>query len=356
MQKKNIKISFLDYCKKNNLQINQNQIIILNLLINFYYTKKNSFLSFANLFLNKSKIKSSFYLYGNIGVGKTMILDFFYNLITEDKCRMHFNEFMIMFHEFCHDQKKNKKNPVEIFVKNLKKKYKILYLDEFQVTNIVDAMILGKLFEAIFKNNLKIIITSNIRINNLYKDGLQREQFIPFIELIKRNSIEEELIINDDYRKSGINKLDRFFYPLNENTSFKINRLFRHFSKNKKKNKKTINIKGRFFYIENFFEGIAKLNFNSLCNTNSGAEDYIKIAEQCNFIFIENLPNFSDNNQDKQNRFITLIDIFYEKKIPLAISSEKSIEKIGSSFALKNTFKRTKSRIFELTSSNFLQN
>ena len=106
-----------------------------------------------------------------------------------------------------------------LFVKNLKKKYELIYLDEFQVTNIVDAMILGKLFEEIFSENIKIIITTNIKLDDLYKDGLQREQFLPFIAVIKANSVQQELLIQDDYRIKSIDQLQRIFYPLNEYTS-----------------------------------------------------------------------------------------------------------------------------------------
>ena len=110
----------------------------------------------------------------------------------------------------------------------------LVYLDEFQVTNIVDAMILGKLFKTMFEKNIKIIITSNTKINNLYKDGLQREQFMPFINTMIKLCSENELVIDEDYRKSKSNMLDRFFFPLNKKTNFKINQLFRKLTKNKK--------------------------------------------------------------------------------------------------------------------------
>ena len=142
---------------------------------------------------------------------------------------------MINFHDFKHNNKKEEDNPIGFFVKNLKKKYDLIYLDEFQVTNIVDAMILGKLFEEIFSENIKIIITTNIKLDDLYKDGLQREQFLPFIAVIKANSVQQELLIQDDYRIKNLDKSQRIFYPLNENTSFKINQSFHEFTKGKKR-------------------------------------------------------------------------------------------------------------------------
>ena len=213
-------------------------------------------------------------------------------------------------------------------------------------------MILGKLFEIIIKENILVIISSNTKIKDLYKDGLQREQFLPFISLINKFSIKHELIIDHvtDYRKIGITKLKRYLFPLNEETNFQINQLFRKLTKNKKNSNKKILIKGREFSIQNYYEGVAKFMFSDLCEKNVGSEDYIKIAEHCNFIFIENVPQFNEENKNTQQRFITLIDILYEKKIPLLISSNFQLDEILSSMSLSEPFKRTKSRIYELTS------
>ena len=347
---KNLKKDFSNYCKVNKLKINNNQIRVIELLIKFYINCFNK--SFFSFFKNKDK-KLGFYLFGDVGVGKTMLLNFFYENLDIPKPRLHFNEFMINFHDFFHTHKEaEKSNIIELFVKKISKEYELIYLDEFQVTNIVDAMILGKLFETMFDANIKIILTSNIKINDLYKDGLQRDQFKPFIGIMSEACNEIELIIEEDYRKSSSNMLDRFFYPLNEETNFKINQTFRRLTKNKKQSSKNLEIKGRIFTIENYFDKVARFDFDHLCNKNIGAEDYIKIAEVCDFIVIENIPKFNDENINKQQRFITLIDILYEKKISLMTSSCSNLENIGSSRALVNPFKRTLSRLYELTSIN----
>ena len=145
----------------------------------------------------------------------------------------------------------------------------------------------------------------------------------------------------DDYNliKKNINNLEDFD--------------FREISKNKKVQKINLDIKGRNFTIKNFYEGTIKLDFKDLCDKNIGAEDYIEIAKNCSFLFLENLPNFDENNSNQQQRFITLIDILYEKKIPLLITSEKKLNEINSSPSLKNPFKRTISRLYELTSINY---
>ena len=342
----NLQNKFIEYCNTSNFEINLNQIKIINSLEKF--SAENFGTSLLNNFFNK-KIKLGFYLHGDVGVGKTMLLNFYYNNLKFKKSKVHFNEFMINFHDFIFNNNEKDKG-IENFVRALQKKSKLIFFDEFQVTNIVDAMILGRLFKKIFEKKISVIFSSNIRIDNLYKDGLQRDQFMPFLKILKENCYEQELLINEDYRINDKKVLNRFLYPINETTNFKLNKFFRELTKNKKKTKKIINIKGREFVIENFYDGIVKFNFEELCNKNLGSEDYLNISQNSKFILIENLPDFDDNNSDQQQRFITLIDIIYEKKIPILISSKNSLNKLNSSQSLSQIFKRTISRLYELTS------
>lgn len=345
----NLENLFKNFCKKNNLEINVYQLAIIDQLKSFYKLNFNQ--SIFNKLFSKIDLKPAFYLYGGVGVGKTMILNFFFDLVEDKKLRQHFNEFMLSFHDFAHERKeKNEENVINQFVKDLKSKTKLIYFDEFQVTNIVDAMILGKLFEQIFKENIKIILTSNTKISELYKDGLQRDQFKPFIKIMEEQCTELELKIEDDYRKSNENQKQRYFYPLNQETNFKINKFFRTITKDKKHLSKIINVKGREFKIENFYEGVARFDFDDLCNQNLGAEDYLEIIKNCKFITLDNIPQFNDVNSNQQQRFITLIDVLYDKDIPLAVTAEKNIDQFTSSRLLENPFKRTVSRLYELTS------
>ena len=348
----NLNKLFIEHCKKNNLEINSNQLDLIEELNQFYDLNFNK--SFLKQIFSKKNSKLGFYLQGDVGVGKTMILNFFYERLKSKKKRLHFNEFMISFHDFVFQNKKDKKeNIIDKFVNKIKKKYELIYLDEFQVTNIVDAMILGNLFKKIFEENIKVLFSSNVKINNLYKDGLQRDQFLPFIKIIKDKCYQEKLSIEEDYRKSQSNKDKRFFYPLDEITNFKVNKFYRQKTKNIENKEKILTIKGRKFVIENYFNGISRFNFKDLCAKNIGAEDYIKIAEACNFIIIENIPNFNNDNSNQQQRFITLIDILYEKNIPLLVSSKSKLNSISSSINLRDVFKRTISRLHELTSIRF---
>ena len=345
----NLNKLFQNFCKKNNLEINAYQIIIVNKIESFYTSDFNK--SIFKKFFLKNNSKKVFYLHGGVGVGKTMILNFFFDLVEKKKLRLHFNEFMLSFHDFVHQRKeKNEENIINQFVKNLKTKTELIYFDEFQVTNIVDAMILGKLFEQIFNENIQIILTSNTGISELYKDGLQRDRFKPFIKIMEKQSIECELKIEDDYRKSNDNQRQRYFYPLNQETNFKINKFFRTITKGKNHSSKIINVKGRDFKIENFYEGVVRFNFNDLCSQNLGAEDYLEIIKNCKFITIDHIPQFNDINSNQQHRFITLIDVIYDKNIPLAVTAEQNIDQFTSSRLLQNPFKRTVSRLYELTS------
>ena len=348
---KSLEEKFCVYCNSKNLEINQNQLNVIKKLQD--YNQKN-FKSFYYYFFFKEPSKKSFYLYGDVGVGKTMILDFFYNFINVKKKRLHFNEFMLNFHDFVNSRKEKKEqNIINLFVKNLKSKAALIYFDEFQVTNIVDAMILGKLFEEIFKENIKIILTSNTKISELYKDGLQRDQFKPFIKIMEETSLEHELRIEDDYRKSKENKQQRYFFPLNQESNFKINKFFRTITKDKEKIIKTLNIKGRVLEIKNFYEGVSRFDFKQLCDKNLGAEDYLEITKISNFIVIENIPQFNDINSNQQLRFITLLDIIYDKNIPIAVTANQNLDKFSSSRSLEKEFKRTISRLYELTSKSY---
>ena len=343
---------FLNYCKKNTLEVNLNQIDLIEKLNQFYVLNFDQ--SFLKKIFLKKKFKPGFYLQGDVGVGKTMILNFFYTNLKLKKQRSHFNEFMINFHEFVFQNRKNKKeNIIAKFVNKIKKKYELIYLDEFQVTNIVDAMILGSLFKKMFDEDIKVLFSSNVKINDLYKDGLQRDQFLPFIKVMKNKCYEQELNIEDDYRKSQTNKSERFLFPLNEKTNFKVNKYFRQITKNITIKEKVLTIKGRKFNIKNYYEGISRFDFKDLCAKNIGAEDYLKIADTCSFIIIENIPNFNNDNSNQQQRFIILIDILYEKNIPLMITSKSQLNLISSSKSLEDVFKRTISRLYELTSVKY---
>ena len=145
------------------------------------------------------------------------------------------------------------------------------------------------------------------------------------------------------------NQKQRYFYPLNQETNFKINKFFRTITKDKNHLSKIISVKGRDFKIENFYDGIARFNFNELCDQNIGAEDYLEIVKNCKFIVIDQIPQFNDINSNQQKRFIILLDVIYDKNIPIAVTANQNLDEFTSSRLLEKPFKRTISRLYELT-------
>ena len=172
---------------------------------------------------------------------------------------------------------------------------------------------------------------------------------------MKNKCYQQKLNIEKDYRKFQSNKNERFLFPLNETINFKVNKYFRQITKNIPIKEKVLNIKGRKFNIKKYYNGISRFDFKDLCAKNIGAEDYIKIANTCSFIIIENIPNFNNDNSNQQKRFVILIDILYEKNVPLMVTSKSQLNLISSSKSLENVFKRTISRLHELTSVKYNQ-
>ena len=199
---KSFKQSFESFCKKNSIKKNSEQLDLVEKFDEFNAIIKDDKTLLKKIF-SKTPQKLGYYVHGDVGVGKTMICNEFYQYLELKKKKTHFNKFMIEVHDFLQQNQgnDNAENLITQFARALKDKIDFLYFDEFQVTNIVDAMILGKLFQEIFIQNIKVIVTSNTKISDLYKDGLQRDQFKPFIKIMEDQSFQYELVIEDDYRK-----------------------------------------------------------------------------------------------------------------------------------------------------------
>jgi cell division protein ZapE len=269
---------------------------------------------------------------------------------------------MIDTHDSLHNIRKNnskiKDNSflIRTYAKSLKKDFDLIFFDEFQVTNIADAMILGQLFIELFDLNIKIVLTSNDKPKDLYKDGLQRELFLPFIILIESNSNIFNLNIKKDYRISGIDRDEIFFSPISNENYKTINDLYKNLIDGHEPKDIKIEIKKRSFEIKKFANNVARFNFNELCGQPLGSEDYLKLIQNIKTLFLENVPAFSDDNVDKQERFITLIDILYDNEVKLIMSADKSLENFTSSRRLDLKFKRTCSRLSEMKSQDYWRN
>ena len=352
--------SYQERCRADSLEENNLQLDLLRELGEFNKTLRPNLIKKISTLLNSNSNKNCFYIYGKVGVGKTLIMDLFYNNINEvRKKRIHFHEFMINTHDSLHLIRKNnskiKDNSflIKTYAKSLKKDTDLICFDEFQVTNIADAMILGQLFIELFNLKINVVLTSNDKPENLYIDGLQRELFLPFIKLIENKSKIFNLNIEKDYRVSGIDQNEIFFSPISIENQIIINNLYEKLIDGHKPKNIKIEIKKREFEIKKFANNVARFNFNELCGLPLGSEDYLKLINNIKTLFLEEIPVFSDDNVDKQERFITLIDILYDNEIKLIMSSEKSLKDFTSSRRLDLKFKRTCSRLSEMKSQDY---
>ena len=338
----------------NQIEYNQNQERTITFLSEFLDKSSKGFLNFLEKYIRKKSNKCCFYLHGKVGTGKTFILNLAFNFITnQQKKKIHFHDFMIDVHDKLHQLRKeeaDKDKLISKLAKDISNKTHFLFFDEFQITNIADAMILGHLFEQLFANNVLIILTSNSHPDELYKDGLQRELFLPFIKMIKSKSRVFDIDIDDDFRKKNINNSKFFFLSNNSVTKLRINDIHNHLKGHEKSCDKIIEFKKRAFIIKQLANRVARFSFSELCGIDASSEDFINLVNHIDTIIIEDVPDFSNDNINEQERFINLIDVLYDRQINLVMSSVSPIITIKSSNRLNEKFIRTKSRLIEMES------
>lgn len=291
------------------------------------------------------------YIYGSVGRGKTMLMDAFYNdLAIEQKQRWHFHAFMQQqVHKTLKRLGQTKEQPIEILARDLSAQAKVLCFDEFHVTDIADAMILGRLFSKLFEHGTVIIATSNQKPDELYKDGLHRDRFIPFIDILKHHCDEIHLNGPTDYRRAILHKHKRYFTPNNEASKKHVDVIFKELAEGSKPTKKTLTNNGRELLIPQTANGIARLNFTELCETPLGPGDYICLADNFHTILLEQIPVMNENMHNEAKRFITLIDILYDRDINLVITAAAEPDQLYTTGKNSDFFTRTASRLIEMT-------
>ncbi len=299
------------------------------------------------------------YLWGGVGRGKTWLMNLFYEeLNISQKKRVHFHHFMLDVHEelstFSADNTKSKKNPLQHIAKQLAKQYRVICIDEFIVTNITDAMILSELLHALFKHGLCLVATSNRIPDDLYLNGLQRERFIPAIELIKRHTEVFHLDGGVDHRASLLEKSDTYYFPIDDDTNQKITQRMLTLAVTPITEKQVLIILGREVQSVRCSQEIAWFDFDSICSTPRAAQDYIELAQQFNTIFVSNIPVLTEYSDDKARRFIYLIDELYDKNVKLIASAHAQPEKLYQGDMLEFAFHRTSSRLIEMRSPTYL--
>lgn len=326
--------------------------------------KDESFFSkILSKFSNKNSSKKSIqglYLYGDVGRGKSMLMNNFYdNFPIKNKMHLHFNVFMQKIHRNLHKIRKNKDSNkdelIEIVTKNIIKNTKLLCLDEFQVDDVTDALILRRIFSYIFSKNIIVIFTSNKKPENLYQNGLQRDLFLKFVgETLRKNCQIYNLDSEVDYREKFLHKVKKhYFYPINqENHDYLLN-IADHLTHNKEFVDDEIEVLGRIIAVKKTYENIAIFDFKELCVANLGVADYQAICQKYHIIFLLNIPKLTKEDRNEAKRFILLIDEIYENKNTLLALSDSKIEEIYEEGHDSEVFKRTISRLKEIMSDGY---
>lgn len=301
------------------------------------------------------------YLHGGVGRGKSMLMDLFYESLPDDisKRRVHFHEFMIEVHDYIHSRKAEDsvKGLVEQALPSLAdliiRRSRVLCFDEFHVTDITDAMILGRLFKILFEMDLIIVATSNWAPDDLYHGGLQRALFLPFIALLKSRVQVVHLDSPHDYRTQHEPVEGTYFSPLGPAADEAMDRVFRQLSHGKEAAVKTLSVKGRKIRIAQAAHGVARVSFAQLCEKPLGAEDYLRLAQGFHTVLLERVPKLGVEKRNEAKRLMTLIDELYEGRVRVIISAQVPPEEIYSGHDHAYEFERTISRLQEMQSKDW---
>ena len=294
------------------------------------------------------------YMWGGVGRGKTFIMDqFFLALPFEKKLRLHFHRFMQQVHAELR-KLKEKEDPLHIVAAGIARRTRVICFDEFFVSDIADAMILGRLFEHLFGYGVTLVATSNIPPQLLYKDGLQRARFIPAIRLIEKHCEVINVDAGVDYRLRALEKVEIYHSPLGPETDAAMERYFRELNSDEGNADSTVEINGRKLVARCLGEGVAWFDFDELCEGPRAAADYIELAREYHTVLLSDVPVMDWTRENAARRFITLVDEFYDRRVKLIISAAQPMDSLYAGEKLRFEFQRTISRLQEMQSRHYL--
>ncbi|MBU2325827.1 MAG: AFG1 family ATPase [Alphaproteobacteria bacterium] len=303
------------------------------------------------------------YVHGSVGRGKTMLMDLFFKLAPiEKKRRAHFHEFMADVHARIHAHRQKLKagetkqaDPVPPVAAALREEAQLLCFDEFTVTDIADAMILARLFTELFARGCTLVATSNVAPDDLYRDGLNRGLFLPFVELLKKNVSVSTLDSPTDYRMEKMESLPVYVAPLDDAPKM-MDIAWKRVTGGEAEMPVSISMKGRSVEVPHAVGRSARFSFGDLCEKPLGASDYLAIAKRFDVVFVENIPHLGPDKRNETKRFIILIDTLYDASVRLFASAVAMPEALLTE--KKGTegfeFDRTISRLFEMRSTDYL--
>ncbi len=324
---------------------------------------QTGWLSRLNLTGGRKPPPKGIYLWGGVGRGKSMIMELFYNHSSvNERKHIHFHAFMQEVHRRLHSYRQaqeagkvsTEKDPLKSLAKVIVDQAWLLCFDEFYVTDITDAMILGRLFEELINAGVVIVATSNRPPVDLYKDGLQRERFLPFIDLIE-NSLEViELNSPTDYRLERIRAMDTFITPCGPAATAKLEQSFKDLTIGAETEPLTLQVQGREIVFPKTAEGVAFSNFSTLCERPLGPADFLAIADRFHTLILCDIPQMGPSNRDVAKRFLILVETLYEAKVNLICSAEKPPEELYTEGDGAFEFERTISRLMEMQSPDYI--
>ena len=294
------------------------------------------------------------YLWGGVGRGKTWLMDlFFESLPFEDKLRLHFHRFM---HEVHAGLKRlpDREDPLREVAEEFRRRARVLCFDEFFVSDITDAMLLGRLFQHLFDLGITLVATSNVAPDGLYKDGLQRARFLPAIRLLKSHTQVLDVDGSTDYRLRHMQEARLFQVPAGPAADAALSEVFGHLAGHRHAEVTPLLVNDRPIPVRRRAEGVAWFDFAALCEGPRSQEDYIELARSFHTLLLSGIPRFDRDSEDAARRFIALVDEIYDRRVKLAASAAVPLDALYAGKRLNFEFQRARSRLTEMQTKEYL--